>query len=187
MMVPAEQRKLNKQVSECLSGIAAGDRSALESLYLLVSDAVYALALSVLKNREQAQDVLQDCFLRIWHTAENYTEQGRPMAWIMTVARNLCLMQLRQQTRTVLLHPEENEHLFGVQTDHADSLGQRILLRSCLHQLDEEEREIVVLHAVSGMKHREIAGMLQLPLATVLSKYHRALKKLKRILEKEAV
>ena len=56
----------------------------------------------------------------------------------------------------------------------------RLLIGACMERLTQEERQIVVLHAVSGFRHREIAQILQLPLPTVLSKYHRALKKLKK-------
>ena len=76
--------------------------------------------------------------------------------------------QLRKSVRSLLtaLSPEERE-----------------LLQTALAALEEQERRIVVLHAVTGLKHREIAQLLELPLATVLSKYHRALKKLKVRLE----
>jgi RNA polymerase sigma-70 factor (ECF subfamily) len=58
------------------------------------------------------------------------------------------------------------------------------VLDACLGQLSDEERQIVVLHAVAGFRHREIAALLELPLPTVLSKYSRALKKLKALLTK---
>ena len=55
------------------------------------------------------------------------------------------------------------------------------LLTECLKNLSDEERQIVMLHAVSGFKHREIARLLEMPLSTVLSKYNRAMKKLRKI------
>jgi RNA polymerase sigma-70 factor (ECF subfamily) len=61
----------------------------------------------------------------------------------------------------------------------------KVMLQQCMEQLSDEERQIVILHAVAGFKHREIAACLELPLATVLSKYHRAIKKMKTNLEKE--
>ena len=61
----------------------------------------------------------------------------------------------------------------------------REVLSAALGVLGEQERQIVLLHAVSGLKHREIAQLMELPLATVLSKYHRGLKKLKKKLEGE--
>ena len=57
----------------------------------------------------------------------------------------------------------------------------KLTVEQLLNTLDENERQIVVLHAVSGLKHREIASMLNMPLATVLSKYNRAIKKLQKI------
>ena len=64
---------------------------------------------------------------------------------------------------------------------------EQLALRAALELLDAEERRIVLLHAVTGWKHREIASLLELPLPTVLSKYHRALKKLRKQLEGENV
>ena len=61
----------------------------------------------------------------------------------------------------------------------------RLTVRACMTELSDTERKILLLHAVSGFKHREIADFLSMPLATVLSKYSRALKKLRSILEKE--
>lgn len=64
------------------------------------------------------------------------------------------------------------------------SSEDNMILSECLNTLSEEERRIVVMHAVSGMKHKEIAEFLNMPLSTVLSKYNRSLKKLKTILTK---
>ena len=57
-----------------------------------------------------------------------------------------------------------------------------IIISECLNTLSNSERQIIILHAVAGMKHREIARITELPVSTVLSKYSRALKKLKKIL-----
>ena len=60
-------------------------------------------------------------------------------------------------------------------------------MRACLSALRDDEQKVLLLHAVAGFKHREIADFLELPLSTVISKYNRAAKKLKSILEKESV
>ena len=65
----------------------------------------------------------------------------------------------------------------------ADWTPTSALLQGALASLADEERRIVMLHAVTGLKHREIAALLELPLPTVLSKYHRALKKMRSFLE----
>ena len=99
------------------------------------------------------------------------------MGWLLTVCRNLALMKLRQKERQADLD-EEAWDAIPAET-RGLSLEDRELLQTALSTLEDQERRIVVLHAVTGLKHREIAALLELPLPTVLSKYHRALKKLR--------
>lgn len=170
-----------RELDGLLSGVAAGDREALARLYRRTRTAVYGLALSYVKNAYDAQDVTQDTYVRVWESAHQYRPQGSPMAWLLAVARNLTLMKLRQGMRQGELSQEEWDAipLEGPAVTPED----RLVLQTALAALTEEERQVVVLHAVTGLKHREIAALLQLPLATVLSKYHRALKKLRVQLE----
>ncbi len=162
-------------LEDCIAEIAQGDRSALELLYNKTKTSVYAYAISLLKNADDAEDVMQDCYISIFNSAGNYKPHGKPMAWVMTIAKNLCFMRMRQQKKTV---PVEDYEPFLEDTGGV-SPEQRVILNECLHSLSQEEHQIVVLHTVSGFKHREIASFMELPLPTVLSKYHRALKKLK--------
>ena len=106
------------------------------------------------------------------------------MAWILTITRNLCLQVLRKDGATTDLPQEEWEAFLG--TSDGVSVEERVLLESCLKLLSAEERQVLMLHAVAGYKHREIARQLDMPLATVLSKYHRAVKKLKTHMGKES-
>ena len=170
-----------RELDRLLRAVAAGDREALAQLYHRTHGAVYGLSLSYLKNAHDAQDVTQDAFVRIWDSAPQYRSTGSPMGWILTVARNLALMELRKRQRYGELDEEEWDAI------PAESAGvtpeERAVLQDALSALAEEERRIVLLHAVTGLKHREIAALLELPLATVLSKYHRALKKLKLLMK----
>lgn len=158
--------------------IAQGEQDALDELYRATRTQVYGFALSILKNSHDAEDALHDCFVSIWNAAPSYRSSGKPLAWILTVTRNLCLMQLRTRKRTEQLPEEDWELPPQLQTEI--SADQGILLTQCMNILSAEERQILMLHAVSGFLHREIASMLSLPLPTVLSKYHRALKKLRK-------
>lgn len=163
-----------------LLDMTRGDQEALAQLYHRTRTAVFGLALSYLKNRHDAEDVTQDTFVRAWENAPSYRPQGKPMAWLLTIARNLSLMKLREKDRTESL-PEEDWALPG--PDDALTTEDRTVLSAAMSVLEDEEQQIVLLHAVTGLKHREIAESLSLPLSTVLSKYHRALKKLRRKLE----
>ena len=164
---------------------ARGDRDAFSELYRSASPAVYAYSLSLLKNSHDAEDILHDCFINIYQAAPSYQSMGKPMAWILTIARNLCMRKLQQQGRSADISPEDWK-LFS-DTHGELSPDDRITIQACIQKLSDQEREIILLHAVAGFKHREIAEFLRLPLATVLSKYSRASKKLRKILEKEGL
>ena len=176
--VPAEERR---KLQRLLIRVAGGDRDALAELYQRTRAAVYGLSLSYLKNAQDAQDLTQDVYVQVWDCAEQYRLIGSPMGWLLTVCRNLCLMRLRREERHAALSEEEWDAIpareCGLDAD------ERALLQGALASLADEERRIVLLHAVTGLKHREIAALLELPLPTVLSKYHRALKKMRSFLE----
>ena len=163
-------------LDNCIARIAGGDQQALAQLYEQTRAAVYGFALSILKVPHDAEDVLHDAYLQVWSAAGSYRSQGKPMAWLLTIVRNLSMDLLRRRSRSEALSWEECRDQFADQP--AVTPEERILLASLLSSLGDEERQVVTLHALSGLKHREIAALLDLPLATVLSKYSRALKKL---------
>lgn len=168
----------------CIQGMAAGDTEAFRQLYERTRAAVYGFALSLLRNAADAEDVVQDTYLRLHAGAPAYTPLGKPMAWILTIARNLALMRLRETGRQADLSEEGWAKLPDPHTDLTED--DRLMLDAVLSSLTPEERQIVTLHAVAGFRHREIADFLRLPLATVLSKYHRAMKKLRKRLTEGA-
>ena len=103
------------------------------------------------------------------------------MAWLLAIARNLALMKLRERARTQDLPPEDWAS-FAIDS-HDVTTEDRTVLAAALSTLSDQERQIIMLHVTAGLKHREIAQLLELPLSTVLSKYRRALSKLKQKLE----
>lgn len=171
------------EIDGYISGIANGGEGSLEALYEITQGAVYGYALSVTKNVYDAQDVLHDTFVKVYEKSATYVSQGKPMAWILTIAKNICMSRFRQNSRFCDIPDEELEAQFA--DNSAMSVEDKLLVTKCLSQLSYEERTVVVLHAMSGLKHREIAKLLDMPLATVLSKYNRAIKKLKTIAEGE--
>ena len=169
------------ELEELMAGLAAGDRDSLAQLYHRTRTAVYGLALSMLGSGHDADDVTQDTFVRAWEKAQLYRPQGTPMAWLLTITRNLALMKLRERGRTRDLPQEEWEALpaWNPQVTTED----QTVLEAALNTLTVEERQVVLLHTVPCPKHRENAKLLEMPLATVLSKYRRSLSKLKKKLE----
>ncbi|MEL7649499.1 MAG: RNA polymerase sigma factor [Sedimentibacter sp.] len=158
--------------------IAENDMAAFEQLYRITEKSVYAFVLSILKNHDDALDVVQDTYLKIRGAAHLYKPMGKPMAWIFTIARNLSISRLRliKRSDNVNMVDMENSISFSYMTNYDDKL----VMQATFNILNDQERQIIMLHAVSGLAHHEIADSLGIPLSTELSKYHRGLKKLKK-------
>ena len=178
------QRPEGRLEERLLPLVGQGDSEAFEVLYRSTEKAVYALALSILRNPHAAEAIVQETYLKVRAAAHLYVPQGKPLAWLFTITKNLCRDLLRGQSRTEAAPDGAEDDLrFSYVSDPTD----RLVLEAALKALGEEERQVVLLHAASGLKHREIARDLGLPLSTVLSRYSRALKKLQRYLTEEGV
>jgi len=160
--------------------IAAEDLSAFEALYRNTDKTIYAYILSIIGNPFDAQDIMQDTYLKIRAGAHLYEAQGKPLAWIFTIAKNLAYMKLRSVRSCPTAELEVLDWAASPNLATNANWEDSVILKEALHILPCEERQIVLLHALSGFKHREIANLLDLPLSTVLSKYIRSLGKLKK-------
>lgn len=174
-----------KIYDEYLRRMQRGDRDAFQSFYEAEARAVYAYALSILQNPQDAEEAMQDTFLTVWDRCGDYTSSGKPTAWLFTIARNRCYAFLRRRA----LHPAVSLESLDMedpswQPYSEDMAGEwpveREALMKALSALTDQERRLIYLHVIASMKHREIAAVLNLPLSTVLSRYHRAIKKLRR-------
>lgn len=168
-----------KLEAELLS-IASGDKSALARFYGDTYNPIYSYILSFLKNSYDTEDVLHDLYVSVYVNARSYKPGGKPMAWVFAIARNMSLKKLSERKRNADFEDEDWEKLLP---PDALSLEESCAVRACLTQLSRDEREIVVMHTVAGFMHKEIAAIMSLPLGTVLSKYNRAIKKLRLIYE----
>ncbi|MDO4553496.1 MAG: RNA polymerase sigma factor [Bacillota bacterium] len=186
MMMVQGQSPVMKELhvdDELILRIGRDDPEAFHTFYEQTEKALYAYILSLVRHHHDAEDVMHDTYMKVRSAAHLYQPQGKPMAWVFTIARNYAMMQLRSRSKDADLPPEEmlSETLFT----EAAAPEDRMALQALLEELEETERSIILLHAVSGFRHREIAQDLGLPLSTVLSKYNRGLKKLRRRLEEE--
>ncbi len=161
--------------------IAVGDKDAFSALYELCSKAVFAYALSFLRSVVDAEDAASDTFLKIRTASKTYKPEGKPLAWIFTITKNICLTKFRKDSKYSKAPMDELNNVSDL--DKISDSEDRIVLKAALKILSDEECQIIMLHAVSGEKHREIADYLNLPLSTVLSKYNRGIKKLRKELE----
>lgn len=165
--------------------IGSGDMSAFDLLYRETERAMYTYALSLTRSHDEALDLVQEAYVKVLSAAHLYQPMGKPLAWMFTIQKNLHLSKLRKSGRIVPLDTSdiENNSHFSYVEDPED----RMILEAALTILNSEEQQIVLLHAVSGMKHKEIVETIGIGLSTTLSKYNRALKKLRRFLEERGL
>ena len=152
------------ELEALLARIAKGDKAALGELYERTKAAVYGFAMSLTHCPADAEDVLQDTYLAVYSAAGGYVPRGKPMAWIMTIAKNLARMRLRATGKQLDLAEEDwGRYLAAAPNVSPD---ERMLLQVTMKVLSDEQQQIVMLHAVAGMKHREIARLLDMPTAS---------------------
>jgi len=168
-----------RELETLLFAIAAGDGKAFERLYDRTRTAVYGFVLSICRDVHDAEDVTQQTYLRVLDAADRYRPEGKPMAWLLTIAKRLSLSLLRERGRQA---PTRETDWEAVLTAHERLTPEdRITIRDLIERLNERERQIVLLRAAGGLKHREIAALLELPLSTVLSSYQRSIQKLRTL------
>ncbi|MEY8338153.1 RNA polymerase sigma factor [Lachnospiraceae bacterium 62-35] len=171
---------------ELLERTGRGDEEAFRRLYQNTDRTIYSYILSIVRNVQDAEEIMQETYLKVWTSAAGYSSQGKPLAWMFTIARNLCFMKFRDRKHEADIGLDD---LTGEETGEVcpqlENIADKLALQAALEILKEEERQIVMLHAAAGMKHKEIAANLKMPLATVLSKYNRAMKKMANYLGKE--
>lgn len=182
---PAERVRQSDIDEALFARIGQGDAAALAELFSKTERTMYAFVLSILKDPEDTADIVQDVYIKIRESAHLYQPKGKPLAWMFTIARHLSINHLHFQNRQSWDEMDQvaNDIKFSYITDPTD----RVVLGSALDILNEDERQILLLHVLSGLKHREIAASLSLPLATVLSRYNRSLKKLREHLIRQGV
>lgn len=168
---------------QLLEGIAKKDQEAFREFYGRTVRPVHSYILSLTGSSQEAEDVMQDTFLKIWTCAGDYQAKGKPLAWVFTIARNQCYMRFREQKSRGEIGLEELEgQENGESCAEIEQAPERQQLLWALSQLRERDRQVVLLYAAAGMKHREIAQSLGIPLSTELARYSRSMKRLQKIL-----
>ena len=156
-------------------------------LYYASYRQIYGFLLALTKNKEDAEDLLQNTYIRIRNGSHLYRKQGTPMTWMCAVAKNQFLDFVRKKSKGVSVDFDEVEKYvsegLGTGVKQHKDVENEMVLEKAFEILNKQERTIVVLHMIDGLKHREISKITGIPLSTVLSKYNRSLKKLREFIK----
>jgi RNA polymerase sigma-70 factor, ECF subfamily len=167
-------------VGELLAKVALGDRPAFRAFYAEAGPRLFAICLRMMRNRDEAEDVLQETFVRIWERSHLYDPaKGAGLAWAATIARHCSLDRLRKPGRD---HQPFDEQMIEQVDSHVaglDHSGEGHDLKRCLGALREDYRNAVILAYMNGLTHEELSEQLGKPLGTIKSWVRRGLDQLK--------
>lgn len=171
-----------------LGATAQGDRAAFEQLYNELGGRLYAVSLQLLRQRDLAEDAVQEAFVRIWHNAGEYQQdKGLVLTWMISIVRYRALDMLRatKRRRETSSDDEEFDEPVDERGPHTELFEQRDRVRidNCMDHLDHTQREAIQLAYFKGFTHQEVCSHLDSPLGSVKSWIRRGLERLKRCLE----
>ncbi len=176
---------------DLLERVAAGDRAALVVLYDGVSGTLMAVALRVTGSRAEAEEVVQDAFMRAWREAGSFDRgRGSALAWLVTLTRNRAIDVVRSRKRRAT-HEDESAETESreptVTPEGAVADAERAAaVRLALETLRPEQRAVLDLAYFSGLSHSEIAERLDQPLGTVKTRILQAVRHLREHLGRHA-
>jgi RNA polymerase sigma-70 factor (ECF subfamily) len=184
----ARDQRLERLLAEC----ARGDRAAFADLYRATSGMLFAVAVRLLRRRDQAEEILQDCYLSIWNNAGIYSRaRSAPLTWMIAIVRNRCFDVLRRSPVEVALEADENgeDLLEKLEADEPNPLERLCAVADadaiarCLALLGSEQRQAIVLAFYEGLSRWELAARLGRPVGTVKTWIRRGLERLRACLE----
>jgi RNA polymerase sigma-70 factor (ECF subfamily) len=168
--------------------LQASDARAFEELVIAYQHRVFAVAVRMLGNRAEAEEIAQEVFLRVHRAIRDFRGDAKLSTWLYSITSRLCLNRLATTERKLTREDDETlARVSGGGPGAAEELERR-QLQTALHQaiaaLPEDRRIVVVLRDVEGLSYEEIAQALDLELGTVRSRLHRARLDLKERMEK---
>ncbi len=172
-------------IESMIAQIGLRDRSAFSALYDATSAKLFGVCLRVLNNRSEAEEVLQEVYIRIWHKADSYAVTGHsPMTWLITVARNLAIDRLRTRkapTKTIENAVELADDRPGPEAE-AIASSERAQINVCMSELDPVHASAVRRVYLGGETYKDLAESHEVPLNTMRTWLRRSLLKLRECL-----
>jgi RNA polymerase sigma factor (sigma-70 family) len=171
-----------------LARVPKGDRAALQTVYRLTSAKLFGVALRILGERSEAEDVLQEVFVTVWRKAADFdASRASPITWLVAITRNRAIDRLRATKSSRNMDPIDEANEIADSAPMADSALEtaqdNARLHGCLDTLAADERTAMRGAFFDGNTYEDLAQRTGVPLATMKSRIRRAMIKLKSCLE----
>ena len=165
---------------EYINRLKKRDEQAFEYIYVNTKRAVYSIVFSVIKNHQLTEDIMQDVYMKMLSSINQYQTNTNFYNWLLQIAKHQAIDYYRKKSKETNLDENDYHDLIPSQENQPDEIDQ---FQQMIELLDEDERIIVLLKVVDGLKHKQIAKIVDKPLGTVLWIYQKAIKKLKEMEE----
>lgn len=184
-----------EEEARLLAQAGLGDRGAFRDLYSRYSRPLFSVAIRLMGDRREAEEQLQDAFVKIWQKAATFDRRkSRPFTWAVTITRRTCIDRLRKrrhQEKTVPFPSESHPSLATAPAESAAEVAsareESIRLQEALAGIPTGQRGALELALFSEMTHSEIAQRLQQPVGTIKSWIRRGLRGLRSTLNDPAI
>jgi RNA polymerase sigma-70 factor, ECF subfamily len=163
-----------------------GDEFAFVGIYNRYKNGVYAFCLKMLLDSEQAQDVTQETFVRVYENRARLLKTSSFKSWLFTIARNQCLNAIRRSSRHVAMNEEAERKLTSPDTpiSSMEKSEQVRFVTSFLETLKPDYREVIILREYQNLSYEEIAAVTRSTISSVKSRLFKARRKLALVIGK---
>ena len=180
---------MRSQLAAAMARVAAGDRAALRIVYQATSAKLFGVCLRILKDRSEAEDVLQDVYVTVWRKAASFDpSRASPITWLVAIARNRSIDRLRAGAVSRRMDPidaaDEVSDPAPAALEQVEAAEQSGRLRTCLQELEERQSAAIRSAFLDGTTYEELAARMGVPLGTMKSWIRRGLLKLRACLER---
>lgn len=169
-----------KQFIQCTKDISNGKKDALKEIYTTYIAFIYSIIYEIIQNRENAEDITSEFFIKLWDVADQYRTGNNHKAWLATIAKHMALDFIRKYKKEMLMDEIPDYIEQAERSNVEQKVIEDISLQNALDKLKENERQIINMKILGDMTFKDIAKVLQLPMGTVTWKYQNALHKLRR-------
>ncbi len=165
-----------KDIKILFNKLKEGDKEALKEIYNKCNKIVYGIAFSILKNRDNSEDIVQIVFMKIMNMSKDLLPIKNEMSWIYSLTKNETLNYIRKQKNVVNI---EEAYFLLEEDKEIEKIIEKDSYNNLIKKLPEKDREIISLKILSNMSFREISNLLNIPIGTVQWRYYTALHSLK--------